>query len=93
MPLFRAPRQWQEQVAPAGAIDGANVVFTTPDFFDQDPPDYQIKVMRNGQQQTLGGDYTVSESGGAGTGYDTVTFAVACTPKSGEIVLVDYVID
>ena len=92
MPLFRAPISYQEQVVPAGAIDGANVVFTTPDFFRQDPPDFQIKVFRNGQQQTLGGDYTVSESGGAGTGYDTLTFAVGCTPKSGEIVLVDYVI-
>jgi hypothetical protein len=93
MPLFRAPLQRQEQVVPAGAIDGANAVFTTPDFFDQDPPNFQIAVFRNGQQQTLGGDYTVSESGGVGTGYDTVTFAVICTPKSGEIVTVDYVID
>lgn len=93
MPLFRAPLDWQWQIPPAGAIDGANVVFTTPDFFCQDPPDFQIKVFRNGQQQTLAGDYTVSESGGVGTGYDTVSFAVACTPKAGEIILVDYVID
>jgi hypothetical protein len=93
MPLFRAPIQYQEQVTPAGAIDGANVVFTTPDLFVQDPPDFQITVFRNGQQQTLNGDYTVSESGGVGTGFDTVTFAVACTPKVGGIVLVDYVID
>ena len=93
MPLFRRPIPYHWQVEPAGLVDGANAVFTTPDFFQQDPPDYQIKVFRNGQLQSLGNDYTVSESGGAGTGFDTVTFAVACTPKAGESITVDYVAD
>lgn len=93
MPLFRAPTPYREQVSLVGLVDGSNVTYTTPECFQQDPPDFQIKVFRNGQQQTLGGDYSVSESGGAGTGYDTVTFELECTPKVGEILLVDYAAD
>lgn len=93
MPLFRAPLQIKEQVTPAGVIDGVNDTYTTPEIFTQDPPDASIKVFRNGQQQTLNSDYTVSESGGAGTGFDTIIFDAACIPKTGEIVLVDYIAD
>lgn len=93
MPLFRAPIPYRTQVEPVGSVDGVNTIFTTTEFFCQDPPDYQIKVFRNGQMQTLDGDYTVSESGGVGTGFDTVTFEVACTPKGGEILRFDYAAD
>lgn len=72
---------------PAGAIDGANRVFTTATTFTPTT----LSVYRNGQLQTKGSDYTISESGGAGTGFDTVTFAVPCTPKTGGVVLVNYV--
>jgi len=83
--------RWQEE--PTGLVDGANTIFTTAEMFCQDPPYMAIKVFRNGQQQSLDDDYTVSESGGAGTGFDTVTFAVGCTPKVGEILRVDYAVD
>ena len=93
MPLYRRRQDTRISEAPVGAIDGVNVTYTTADFFCQDPTDEAIKVYRNGQLQTEGADYTASESGGAGTGFDTITFAVGCTPKTGEVLRVDYVAD
>ena len=77
-------------IEPAGAINGVNRIFTTPEDFVHNG-DKTIRVYRNGQRQTVDEDYTVSESGGVGTGFDTVTFAVGCTPKTDDVVLVDYV--
>lgn len=73
-------------IEPTGLVNGSNTIFTTPEPFDET----SIRVYRNGQRQTLNGDYTVSESGGVGTGFDTITFAIACTPKTGSIIRVDY---
>ena len=77
-------------ITPAGLIDGSNPTFTTPEIFVQVSP-LVIRVYRNGQRQTLAGDYGVSESGGVGTGYDTVTFIGKATPKTGSVVRVDYI--
>lgn len=57
-----------------GTIDGVNQDFKTdPHKFTQETGD-QIRVFLNGQRLVIVDDYTVSESGGVGTGYDTVTF-------------------
>lgn len=77
-------------VAPIGPIDGTNLVFTTPEKFVQVVP-LVIRVYRNGQRQALGGDYTVSESGGIGTGYDTITFVAGAKIKLSTVIRVDYV--
>ncbi len=77
-------------ITPTGVIDGSNRVFTLPEAFIASG-DLVLRVYRNGQRQTLGSDFTVSESGGAGTGFDTITFAVECTPKVGAVLRVDYV--
>lgn len=74
-------------IEPTGLINGSNVDFTTPEAFDV----YSIRVYRNGQRQTLNEDFTIGESGGVGSGFDTITFAAACTPKTGSIIRVDYV--
>lgn len=76
-------------IVPAGIIDGSNPNFVTPEDFVQASP-LVIRVYRNGQRQTLGGDYSVSESGGVGTGYDTITFIAPAIPKTGEVIRVDY---
>lgn|GEM_PF-2440755 len=49
-----------------------------------------MEVYLNGQQQVrgAGADYTVSESGGPGTGYDTISFTF--TPRAGDRLLVFY---
>jgi len=75
-------------VSLVGPQDGSNRVFrTTPDVFDHDPAGNgrTIEIYHNGRRliQTdtpnpSFGDYTVEESGGVGTGYDTInllTFA------------------
>jgi hypothetical protein len=75
---------------PSGVINGSNTTFTLPESFIPSG-DLAIRVYRNGQRQTLGDDYTVTESGGAGTGFDTIEFAAPCAPKDGSVLRVDYV--
>lgn len=74
-----------------GAINGSNKTYTTPDFFDPTA----LRLYRNGdrQHQGTGNDYTVLESGGLGTGYDTIIFEASVpAPITGEILFVDYVV-
>ena len=61
-----------------GVKDGVNLVFTTPGKFRR-IGGATIAVYWNGLRLREGPteDYSVSESGGPGTGYDTVTLAVA----------------
>jgi hypothetical protein len=70
-----------------GAKNGANPVFTTPDKFD---PDYFV-VYWNGRRLFVGDDYLVSESGGPGTGYDTITLLwTKLLPRAADRVTADY---
>jgi len=55
-----------------GTRDGSNPTFTTPEKFMQNG--IKIKVMKNGRRLLLDGDYILEESGGMGTGYDTIIF-------------------
>jgi hypothetical protein len=73
------------QVLLVGVKDGVNREFTTPDYFLPDT----IKVYHNGRRLLRSsstpsfGNYVVSESGGAGTGFDTITLFFSPTPISG----------
>jgi hypothetical protein len=67
------------------APNGVLVAFTTSEFFVVDGSLDPV-VTWNGQK--LYTDYVASESGGAGTGYDTITFP--CAPKSTTELLIDY---
>lgn len=60
------------QVDLLGPKNDLNLIFSTPDFFLETT----FRLYRNGVRQESGAgcDYVVSESGGAGTGFDTVTF-------------------
>lgn len=73
-----------------GTKNGINTVFTTSQTFTRATGGEEL-VFWNGVKQTEGAscDYTVSESGGAGTGYDTITMAVA--PLSDENLDICYV--
>jgi hypothetical protein len=79
-------------IEPAGDKDGVNLVYTTPDYFLQDSLS-TIRIYRNGQRlsEGSGNDYTVSESGGVGTGYDTITITEDAL-LSDEALIVDYVV-
>ncbi len=72
-----------------GVMDGANRTFTTLEYFMPDT----IMVIRNGvrQHHHTSGDFSVYESGGFGTGYDTIIFEVGLEPISGEKLFADYV--
>lgn len=74
-----------------GDKNGANVAFTVPtgDKFTQNLPFFTIQVYYNGIRLTLLDDYLVAESGGFGTGFDTVVLEVA--PQFNDHLLVDYV--
>ena len=54
-----------------GTKDGSNTVFVTSVKFLQEDK-IGIIFNRNGQEQLLGFDYIIVESGGVGTGFDTV---------------------
>lgn len=72
----------------SGTIDGANLVFTTPDTFRHDPPNMAISVYFNGQRLLETDDYTVSGPG-SGQG-DTVTMLLA--PIVGDKLWADYIV-
>lgn len=74
----------------SGALNGVNTVFSTGSNFIHEVPGISIKVYLNGQRLLFTDDYTVSESGGVGSGFDTVTLMVP--PVSWEKVWADYVI-
>jgi len=70
---------------PAGAINGANVVFLATQKFT---PGSEALFL-NGVRQRFGGsnDYTRAESVPA-AGFDQVIFTLA--PRAGDVVLLDY---
>jgi hypothetical protein len=79
-------------VIPSGAIDALNTVFTTPDFFVHNGSTNEAVYLRGKRLlEGAGNDYVAVESGGAGTGYDTLVLARA--PKPGDNLLVDYFVD
>ena len=75
---------------PSGTVNGVNTTFTTSKNFLED----SIAVYLNGQRMTEGSssDSTVSESGGLGTGFDTIDFTFAPKNVGGytDQITVDY---
>lgn len=89
--LFIAAGRMRVGVGLIGPFDGDNDVFHTPGYekFVQNLPFMSLTVYYNGIRQTLLDDYIVVESGGFGTGYDTVIFSVPLRP--GDHLTADYV--
>jgi len=75
-----------------GTINSINTVFTTAVDFIAGSEAVYFNGVR--QHPGVGNDYTISESGGVGTGFDTVTFAVAPRARTGsrpdDRVTIDY---
>jgi len=60
-----------------GMQDGSNRVFYLPDIFIEGlfmGNEFHIEVFHNGRRLLKGSEFTISESGGVGTGYNTVNF-------------------
>jgi hypothetical protein len=74
-----------------GPKDGANVTYTIPfgDKFTHNLPFLTIQVYYNGQRLILIDDFIIAESGGPGTGYDTVIMEIA--PKLEDKLWADYI--
>jgi len=94
--LFVLKKLFRQGQVLIGTKNGINKVFTTPDDFlhgDADGDGIEIQVLRNGKRELIGlyNDFVVGESGGAGTGYDMITFRKA--PRKNETLLVDYIKD
>ena len=79
-----------------GTKDAVNKTFMTPEKFFRNT-NRSIKVYVNGQRLYENvdgiGDYLPAESGGAGTGYDTIIFnASVPAPRASDILIADYFI-
>lgn len=75
----------------SGPINGANTVFTSSKPFDRSVVGHYEWVLFNGQwiREGVGNDYVASESGGPGTGYDTIT--TNFIPKPGDVLEIVFV--
>lgn len=88
MPSVRPrPAKPRMSVALVGPINGSNQTFTTPEDFIN-TGGTTLALFYNGQRLLPVDDFTLTESGGPSTGFDTVT--VLFTPKPGDKLWADY---
>lgn len=85
----------KEDIQLLGVVDDSNTVYTIPSGSFIQNTTYKIIVYKNGVKQLFLDDYFIAESGGPGTGYDTVIFTVAptTTPAPDDVLTADYYID
>lgn len=91
--IFIAASRFRVGQLLVGDKNGVNVVFTTPglEAFDHNLPFLDISVYYNGARLKLLDDYTVAESGGVGTGFDTVLLSIPA-PEDDDHLLADYIL-
>lgn len=84
----------EEDIQLLGTVDNINTVFTIPSGTWIQNSTYKIIIYKNGVKQVYLDDYFIAESGGPGTGYDTVIFNVPPTtsPTPVDILTADYYI-
>lgn len=88
------PFLFRQNVALNGVKNGTNRTFTTPEKFINGSylgQDFRILIRFNGRGLEQNVDYTLIESGGVGTGYDTIVF-ISLIPEEIDRLVVDYVI-
>jgi hypothetical protein len=88
------PFLFRQNIDLGGDVDGVNRIFTTPDKFingTYQSNTFKIQVFHNGRALLETEDYIVSESGGIGTGYDTIIF-VSFVPLSNSKIFANYMI-
>jgi hypothetical protein len=90
--LFIAVGRFRTGQGLIGIKNGVNHTYTTPGLekYVHNLPFLTMQVYLNGMRLALLDDYTVSESGGPGTGYDTITLVIA--PRANDHLLADYVV-
>lgn len=88
------PYLWVEEVLLIGQKNNSNRTFNTPDKFLNglyEGNEFHIHVKHDGRDLYEGYDYTLSESGGPGTGFDTV-YITAFAPKPRSVLVATYAI-
>lgn len=90
--LFIAISRYRAAQGLVGPKDGVNEVFTTPGLekYVHNLPFLDISVYYNGIRLALLDDYMVVESGGAGTGYDTIIMNIP--PLFNDHLFADYIL-
>ena len=92
--ISEIPFVFKQGVSLIGTQDGSNRIFTTPDKFINGTlgnNEFRIKITHNGRDLVENQDYTLLESGGAGTGFDTIVF-VSFMPAVKSLLEACYVI-
>lgn len=85
---------FRDNIRLIGATDGINKIFYTTEKFingNYFGNIFHIKVRHNGKELYESIDYTIGESGGAGTGYDMINI-YGFTPNENSILYADYVV-
>jgi hypothetical protein len=85
---------WREKIQLIGLRNGSNRTFYTPDKFINGiwyNNHFVITIEHNGKQLYENVDFTIAESGGPGTGYDTINI-FSFTPNTHSILYATYVI-
>lgn len=77
-----------EDIDLVGVKNGINTIFTIPSGYFLYDDTYKALVYLNGVRQKLTNNFLISESGGPGTGYDTIIFLEA--PESDDELIIDY---
>lgn len=90
--LFIAVGRFRTGQGLVGVKDEVNRTFRTPGFekYVHNLPFLTMQVYLNGVRLSILDDYTVVESGGPGTGYDTIILEVS--PRGNDHLLADYVV-
>ena len=86
---------WKEGAELIGIKNGANRIFTLPDQFLEgtfEDNEFHINVFHNGRRLIRFVDYLAIESGGTGTGFDTVKI-ISFAPDVKSKLVANYVIE
>lgn len=76
---------------PSGLKNGSNdTYFTSVDFLQIAGGEFQIRVRWNDRVLTPGDDFIALESGGLGTGYDSIQLLYPTKPVAKDTILVDF---
>jgi len=91
--LFIAIDRYRTGQSLVGAKDGINVLYSTPgsEKFAHNLPFLDISIYYNGHRLKLLDDYTVVESGGPGTGYDSILLLIL-PPEPDDHLIADYIL-
>lgn len=89
--MFVASGRYRTGQGLVGTKDGVNQVFHLPgvERWTQNLPYFTIAVYENGLRLALLDDYIIQESGGPGSGYNTVVLARA--PYANDHLIADYI--